>query len=135
MATNSKTTSTQTASNLDDENQPLMFDEALNTIFRDAIEAAFLKVPELRSVVVNYDYRRNLNDVPSISKGMWLSADGNEQKTPDSMAGSLGAVLQSAAHILDENFQMLAMLQVQMTEISKQILEKQNEIKALNEGK
>jgi hypothetical protein len=131
MNTNSKTTSTQTAS---DENQPLMFDEALNTIFRDAIEAAFLTVPELRSVVVNYDYRRNLNDVPSLSKGMWLSADGNEQKTPDSMAGSLASLLQSAAHILDENFQMLAMLQVQLTEVSTKILEKQNELKALKDG-
>ena len=131
MNTNSKTTSTQTAS---DENQPLMFDEALNTAFRDTCEAQFLKVPELRSIVVVYDYRRNLNDVASISKGLWLSADGNEQKTPDSMAGSLAALLQSAAHILDENFQMLAMLQVQLTEVSKQILEKQNELKALKDG-
>ena len=115
-------TSTQTAKTPDaDENQPLMFDENLNATFRDACNAAFLKVPELRSVVVVYDYRRNLNDMPSISKGLWLSADGNEQKTPDSMAGSLAALLQSAAHILDENFQMLAMLQVQLTEVSKEI--------------
>ena len=112
-----------------------MFDEGLNNMFRDTCEAAFLKVPEVRSIVVIYDYRRNLNDMAQISKGLWLSADGNEQKTPDSMAGSLAAVLQSAAHILDENFQMLAMLQVQLTEVSKALLEKQNELKALSEGK
>lgn len=87
-----------------DDRQPLMFDEEANRVFREAAKTAFLKVPELRSVVVVYDYFRNLNDIPEISKGMWLSSDGNTTKSSDSMMGSLGAMVQSTAHILDENF-------------------------------
>ena len=126
------TTSTTTPAS--DDNDPLMFDETLTIAFRDTCNAMFLKVPELRSVVVVYDYYRNLNDAPNISKGLWLSAEGNEHKTPDSMSGSMGALLQSAAHILDENFQMHAMLQQQLTEVSKELLEKKNELEALKKG-
>lgn len=109
-----------------------MFDEKLNQKFRDTAHQAFLAVPELRSIVVVYDYFRNLNDMPDISKGLWLSAEGNTHKTNDSVAGSLGAMLQSTAHILDELFQRHQALLTQMTELSKAVLEKQNELAALH---
>jgi len=105
-----------------------MFDEKLNNKFREAAHAAFLEVPELRSVIVVYDYYRNLNDMPDISKGLWLTAENSDKKPIDSVAGSLGALLQSTAHILDEMFARHQALQTQLVELSKQILEKKMEI-------
>ena len=129
MTTNS-TTSDQTPK---DEQQKLMFDEALNSTFRDACHTAFLKVPELRSVVVVYDFYRNLNDLEGISKGLWLHADGGP-KPADAVAGSLGATLQAAAQIIDEQMKMYVMMTNQITEVSKALLEKQNELKKLEKG-
>jgi hypothetical protein len=117
-----------------DEQKLLMFDEKLNQRFRDTAHLAFLDVPELRSVVVVYDYFRNLNDMPDVSKGLWLSADGGNHKTNDTVAGSLGALLQSTAHVLDEMFQRHQALLTQMTELSKTILEKQHELANLHAG-
>lgn len=117
-----------------DEQQKLMFDEALNGIFRDACNKGFLQVPELRSVVVVYDYYRNLNDTEGISKGLWLHAEGGKDKPADAVVGSLGAILQAAAHILDEQMQLYVTLTNQLTEISKALMEKQNELKKQQEG-
>ncbi len=117
------------------DEQKLMFDEKLNARFRDAAHVSFLDVPELRSIVVIYDYYRNLNDLPNVSKGLWLSAEGGPVKPIDSMMGSYGAVIQSAAHILNDLFQRHAELQVSLTELSKQILEKQKELADLKGGK
>ena len=105
-----------------------MFDEQLNDVFRRACQDAFLKVPELRSVVVTYDYYRNLNDMDGVSKGLWLHAEGGSIKPADSIAGSLGATLQSAAHILDEQMQLYVTLTNQLTEVSKALMEQQNEL-------
>lgn len=136
MTTNSTNSSQETtASTASTEQSPLMFDEKLNGMFRDTTSGAFLRVPELRSVVVIFDYYRNLNDSPDVSKGLWLSAESTgPEKTPDSILGSLGAVLQSAAHILDENFALHAKLQQELTTVAKELLEKKNELKALEEG-
>ena len=137
MTTNSTNSSQETTASTTSTEQldPLMFDEKLNGMFRDTANGAFLKVPELRSVVVIFDYYRNLNDSPDVSKGLWLSAEGTgPEKTPDSILGSLGAVLQSAAHILDENFALHAKLQQELTNVSKELLEKKNELKSLEEG-
>jgi len=115
----------------DDEQEKLMFDEQLNQIFREACQSAFLKVPELRSAVVVFDFYRSLNDMDGISKGLWLAAEGGAIKTADSVTGSLGAMLQAAAHILDEQMQLYSTISVQLTEVSKSLLEKQRELKAL----
>lgn len=124
------TNQTNTETPLDDEQQKLMFDEALNQVFREACQKAFLQVPELRSVVVVFDYYRNLNDMEGISKGLWLHAEGGSIKPADSVAGSLGATLQAAAHILDEQMQLYVTLTNQLTEVSKALMEKQNELEA-----
>ncbi len=107
---------------------PLMFDEKLNAVLRDAAHRAFLATPELRSVVVVYDYYRDLNDNPKVSKGLWLSASGGAQKPVDAVVGSLGALLQSAAHVLDELIQQHNHYNNQLVELSKQILEKRREL-------
>lgn len=104
-----------------------MFDERLDNKFRTVIHSAFLEVPELRSVIVVYDYYRNLNDT-NIGKGMWLSAEGGTEKPIDSVVGSFGALLQSAAHILDEMFQRHQALLTELTKVSKELLEKKNEL-------
>ena len=117
---------------LDPEQQLLMFDEKLNQKFRDTAHQAFLAVPELRSVVVVYDYFRNLNDMPNISKGLWLAAEGGSDKPLDAVAGSLGALLQSTAHVMDELFQRHQTLQNQLVEVSRAILEKKRELEQLN---
>jgi hypothetical protein len=116
------------------DEQKLMFDERLNARFRDTAHISFLDVPELRSIVVIYDYYRNLNDLPNVSKGLWLSAEGGPVKPIDSMMGSYGAVIQSAAHILNDLFQRHAELQTSLTELSKQILEKQKQLAELKGG-
>lgn len=116
---------------LSTEEQKLMFDEKLNNRFREAAHQAFLEVPELRSVIVVYDYYKDLNDLPNVSKGLWLAAEGSKDKTVDSVVGSYGALLQSAAHILDELFQRHAELQLQLTETSKILLEKKRELENL----
>jgi hypothetical protein len=113
---------------MDNEQQKLMFDEKLNNSFREVAHKAFLDVPELRSVIVIYDYHRNLNDLDNISKGLWLSADGSAVKTIDSVSGSLGAVLQSAAHIFDDLYNHHQALQAELTDLSKQILRKREEL-------
>lgn len=128
------TNQTNTEETPSDEQQKLMFDEALNQTFREACNDAFLKTPELRSVVVVYDYYRNLNDMEGVSKGLWLHAEGGKDKPADSMAGSLGATLQAAAHILDEYMQLYVTLTNQLTEVSKALMEKQNELKKQQEG-
>lgn len=115
----------------DSPEAPMFFDEKLNKEFREAAHRAFLSVPELRSVVVVYDYYRNLNDMPNVSKGMWLNTQGTKDKSPDSVVGSLGAVLQSAAHILDELMQQHNKLNNELVILSKQILEKRNELNNL----
>lgn len=108
-----------------------MFDEKLNGIMREATHRAFLATPELRSVVVVYDYYLALNDAPDVSKGLWLTASGSGTKPIDSVVGSLGALLQSAAHIMDELFQRHNQLNSQLVELSKQILEKRRELDSL----
>jgi hypothetical protein len=115
----------------DDEQEKMLFDEKLNKIFRDACQTAFLQVPELRSAVVVFDFYRNLNDMPGINKGLWLSADGGKTKSADSVTGSLGATLQAAAHILDEQMQLYQVISTQLIEVSQALLEKQNELEAL----
>jgi len=124
-------TSNSTA-NEDEERQKLMFDESLNQAFRETCHQQFLDVPELRSVIVTYDYYRNLNDMPNISKGLWLSAEGKD-KPADAVAGSLGAVLQTSAEILDQLFQQYQTVQLQLTELSKAVREKQRELAELEE--
>ena len=133
--TNSTTPNPETPSDsepeADPEQAPLMFDEQLNKVFREACQTAFLQVPELRSAVVVFDFYRNLNDMEGISKGLWLSADGGKTKSADSVTGSLGATLQAAAHILDEQMQLYATISNQLVEVSRAVLEKQNELKDL----
>lgn len=107
----------------------LLFDERLTEKFRQTINEAFLEVPELRSVVVTFDYFRNLNDAPNITKGLWLAADADGADKPtDAIVGSLGASLQNTAHILDELFQRYEMLRLQLTELSKAIMDKTKEL-------
>jgi hypothetical protein len=110
----------------------LMFDERLNQEFRQVADRAFLSVPELRSVIVVYDYYRNLNDLPDISKGLWLSSGGGRDKSADAVVGSLGALLQSTAHVLDTLFQQHQQLNTQLVRLSEQILEKRRELNQLS---
>jgi len=130
--TKDTTTSEQIPS--DEEKQNLMFDEKLNTLFRDTCDQAFLQTPELRSVVVVYDYYRNFNDMEGVKKGLWLHAEGGKDKPADSIVGSLGAMLQVSAEILDHQMQLYATLSNQLIEVSKALVEKQNELKKQQEG-
>lgn len=136
MTTNSTNSSQETTASTTSTEQldPLMFDEKLNGMYRDTGNRAFLNVPELRSVIVIFDYYRNLNDSPDVSKGLWLSAEGKgPEKTPDSIIGSLGALQQSAAHVFDEAFALQARLQQGVTSTANELLKKQTELKALEE--
>lgn len=113
---------------MEKENPPALFDEKLNEIFRGASDKAFMQVPELRSVIVIYDYFKNLNDAENISKGMWLHTDGHKDHKPaDSIVGSMGVTLQAFAHILDELMQLHNSLSKQLLDMSKEVAEKSNQ--------
>lgn len=125
------TTPAETKTQNDSDNQKMTFDESANQVFREACDKAFLKHPEIRSIVVCYDYYKNLNNVNGISKGLWLHAEGGSEKPADSIAGSLQSTLQAAAHILDEYMTLYASLTNQLTELSQAVLEKKNELEQL----
>ena len=53
----------------------LTFDEALCQKFRQLTNDCFNRHPELRSVVVVFDYNGGLNDA-QVAKGLWLGENG-----------------------------------------------------------
>ena len=83
------------------ETTPLFFDR-LNDRFRRAAHEAFLQTPELRSVIVTYDYFGNLNDAPEVKKGIWLHCSGQESKPIDAVVGSFDVMLLNASQIMQE---------------------------------
>ena len=112
---------TEQQENNDNIEEPKSFDEKLNDIFLSACQLAFLNVPEIRSIVVTYDYKKGLNESQNVGKGVWLSRSGSE-KAADEIVGSLQAVLQNSAHILDEAFRMQQTIQDQLLDLSKELL-------------
>lgn len=103
------------------EEQQLMFHEKLDSFFRDTGQKAFMAVPELRSIVVVYDFYGKLNDTPGINKGMWLHSEGGSEKPADSIAGSAGATIQALAHMLDEQMALYNKLTNELVEVSKSL--------------
>jgi|JI10StandDraft_1071094.scaffolds.fasta_scaffold1498457_1 hypothetical protein len=101
----------------------LLFDEKANNIMRAAATQSLASIPELRSVVVVYDYHDKLNSVDGLSKGIWLSEGGSNPRSPDAIVGTLGSTLQAAAHMIDELFQCRDNLQKEVTALSQQKLE------------
>lgn len=100
----------------------LPFDEALQTNFQKLAQQSFLKCPELRSVVVVFDYNGKFNDF-DIKKGLWLANKGTK---PD-YASVVGSMRQTAA-----------MLELQMTHLQalhaladKELEEKYKRLRAL----
>lgn len=112
---------------MDEEQQKMLFDEKLNSIFRDASQNAFLKIPELRSVVIVYDFFGKLNDAQGVNKGMWLHASGSGDKPADSIVGSAGATIQALAHMIDEQMAMYAKLSNELLEVSKALAKTKKE--------
>lgn len=115
-----------------EEQEHLLFDDNLNKTFRDAAHKAFLQVPELRSVVIVYDFFKNLNDSPGINKGMWLHTEGKAEKPADSVVGSIGATLQALAHMIEEQMQLYSVLSNEILEASKTLAEKKKELDKLS---
>lgn len=116
---------------LTEEQKKMYFDEKLNQIFREASHDAFLRVPELRSVVVVYDYFKDLNDADNISKGMWLHTSGNKDKPADSISGSIGATLAALFHMIDEQMQQHMYLTQELTNLTKQVVARKQELEGL----
>jgi len=106
----------------------LLFDEKLNALFRPVANTAFTAVDELRSVVIVYDFYDKLNDAPGVSKGLWLSADGNDPRPPDAIVGSMLNTLQCVAHMLDDAFHLCEEKKQELVEVSRQLLEKRKEL-------
>lgn len=77
------------------------FDEALQEAFRQLSFHSFLEYPELRSVVVVFDYAGELNEAP-IRKGFWVGPHGK---------------VQDYAALVGSFRQTLAMLKLQMAEL------------------
>lgn len=115
------------------ETSKMTFDEKLNNLFRQTSHQAFLQVPEVRSILVIYDYFKDLNDSASVSKGFWVHTSGQKDKPIDSIVGTMGALLQSAAHVLDEWIQRHQQLQVETTQLANKLLEKKRELEAIEQ--
>ena len=116
---------------LTEAQKKMQYDEKLNQIFREASHDAFLRVPELRSIVVVYDYFRDLNDAENISKGMWLHTNGGSEKPADSISGSIGATLAALFHMIDDQMQQHMYLTQELTALTKQIVDKKKELEEL----
>jgi len=101
----------------------MKFDQALNDIFEPVCRHALDAVPELRSILVIYDFHGALNDTPDISHGLWSSINPQGQMKPVDVAmGSYGMVLQTAAEILDVLFAHHANMHTELIETSKKLL-------------
>lgn len=107
--------------------EKLFFDDKLKETFKEAAHQAFLSVPELRSVVITFDYYRELNDAPDITKGLWLSSDGQPVKKLDAVIGSIGATLQGVAHMFDDLFTYHQAMKQEITQLTQQLLEARQE--------
>lgn len=106
----------------------LLFDEKLNELFRPTANQAFTTCNELRSVLVIFDYYGALNDTPGVSKGLWLSADGNSPRATDSIVGSVGNTLQCLANMFDDMFARYQELQQRLVVVSQEVLEKEQQL-------
>jgi hypothetical protein len=99
-----------------------LFFDRLNEIFRQAAHAAFLATPELRSVVISYDYFGTLNEASEVKKGIWLHHSGQAQKPVDAIAGSFDVMLLNATQILAELVATRDRLVAECTQASKQLM-------------
>ena len=118
-----KTDENKPETEMTEEQLKMFFDEKLTKMSKDLAQEAFLKVPELRSFIVVYDYYRNLNDADGITKGLWLHRDGKADKPVDSILGSTGAMIQALAHMLDDLMRKHAEVLQQLTQASQEILD------------
>lgn len=108
----------------------MMFDEKLKTLLADTCRVALLQVPELRSIIVGFDYRRNLNDSPTITKGLWVSGEG-AKKSADTVIGTLGVMVHVIANVVDASMSLQADISQQVTEVSRLLLERKTELAAI----
>jgi len=99
-----------------------MFFDRLNEIFRQAAHSAFLATPELRSVVISYDYFGALNEAPEVKKGIWLHHSGQTQKPADAIVGSFDVMLLNASQIMAELVATRDRLVTECTEASKRLM-------------
>jgi len=124
-------TTNGTEETLSDDQQKMLFEEKLQDFYRKTSDKAFLAVPELRSVVIVFDYKGKLNDAPGVNKGMWLHAEGGAEKPADSIVGSAGATIQALAHIIDEQMNLYSKLSNELLEVSKALVAKKQEAEDL----
>jgi hypothetical protein len=101
-----------------------LFDQLLAELYQDTTHKAFLKAPELRSVLVMFDYSGNLNNEDGVAHGLWVTRDEEKGKSVVSTIGSLGVLLQTSSHLFDLLVQKHAELTGAITQISKEIAEK-----------
>jgi hypothetical protein len=102
----------------DGEENIYMFDEKLNALFRETMHNAFLQVPELRSVVVTYDYFRDLGNAPEVAQGIWLDFSGSSQKSPETAIGMLRALTETSNSVLGELRRQQKQLTQEIEELS-----------------
>lgn len=120
---------------MDDQKAPEMFDERIERIFRPTVSEALVREPELRSVVVIYDFHGPFNDVDGVRKGLWVSGDGSGPKPIDAVVGSLRNTLQCAAEMLNELFMTHAQLSDEILKMSQTILQEKQVSEDSPEGR
>ena len=110
------------------EETPLTFEVKAQQPVRAAIQAVLATVPEVRSVVVIFDYFGALNDA-EISKGLWLG-----RKDPLPLDAVFGSLMQTQRVLEEQTIHAYGQLQalraavVTETEQLKNLLKQKAEI-------
>jgi len=116
----------------EEQEKRLPFDEEIAARFKDTIHRCLTDFPELRSVIVAFDWAGNLNDAP-IKAGVWQGERGGV----DSAAGIVGSI-QQTIKVMEQQFLRLHKLEQAMREeltvIGQELVRKKEELARLSEG-
>lgn len=106
----------------------LQFDQKLRELFYPVCRQALLMVPELRSVLVSFDFKGKLNDVDGVGKGIWLSDSGSADRTPAAVMGTLNVLLQNMSVVWNAATELQAEMNASMVQTA-QAMVKQHELR------
>jgi hypothetical protein len=106
-----------------EENKRLPFDEAAIAEMAEAAKLTLAAHPEIRSVVVAFDYRDQFSTA-KVKKILWLGENGNVT-APDAVIGSMQVTLLAARFMLERADKLGESLLRQLIDAGQQLVEKQ----------
>jgi len=98
-----------------------MFDQRLARIFQEAGLRAFTSVPELRSVMVVFDYYGALGSTDGVIKSAWLGPEGGASKSPATVLGTATGLINALSHVLDQGVSLRDVLAAEYERLLQEI--------------